>query len=219
MSIPVTPKLVVDLVIFDNMNRLLLIKRKNSPFKDKYCLPGGFVDVGETIAEAAVRELKEETSLWIKGGDIKLTGYYDDPARDPRGHNVSFAWSGVFEHTGHIKARDDAERVWWEPDWHTFGPEEFGFDHYKIIRDAFEALCLNRDISGEYGAVDDSTLMPTPVRLTPAQRRDLLDLYNGINYHWRDTFTGLIKRGMVENNLVGNEVRFRITKKGIEAIS
>jgi len=91
MPKPITPLLTVDAVILiNNKKDLVLIRRKNPPFKGQLALPGGFVDVGETVEYACIREAKEETNINIK--IIKLIGVFSDPKRDPRGHNVSIAF-------------------------------------------------------------------------------------------------------------------------------
>ncbi len=125
---PVTPLLTVDaLILFDG--KLVLVKRKNPPFKDRFALPGGFVELGETIEEAAVRESKEETGLDIE--IIKLLGVYSDPSRDPRGHTVSICF--LAKGSGNLKAGSDAK------DTGLFGLNEIpelAFDHNKIIENA-----------------------------------------------------------------------------------
>ena len=91
MPKPVTPLLTVDAVILVNNRRnLVLIRRKNPPFQGELALPGGFVDVGETVEEACIREAYEETNININ--IIKLIGVFSDPRRDPRGHNVTIAF-------------------------------------------------------------------------------------------------------------------------------
>ena len=87
MAFPKTPALTVDCVLFDAKGRLLLIRRGNPPFKGRYALPGGFVDVGETVEDACRRELMEETG--VKAGRLELIGVYSDPKRDPCGHTWS----------------------------------------------------------------------------------------------------------------------------------
>ena len=81
MPSPKTPALATDCVVFDAQGRVLLIRRGNPPFKGKYALPGGFVDVGETVEDACRRELMEETG--VKAGRLELIGVYSDPKRDP----------------------------------------------------------------------------------------------------------------------------------------
>ncbi|ASJ01883.1 NUDIX hydrolase [Thermococcus profundus] len=122
--------LTVDAVIIHN-NGLVLIKRKNEPFKDHYALPGGFVEYGETVEEALVREAKEETGLDVR--PVKLVGVYSRPNRDPRGHTITVAFLCIGE--GELKAGDDAKDVF------VFPVEEalklpLAFDHGEILRDA-----------------------------------------------------------------------------------
>ena len=90
MPKPKTPLLTVDCVVFDAMGRVLMIRRKNPPFQGALALPGGFVDVGETVEAAAKRELEEETG--VKAGKITLVGVYSKPDRDPRGHTCTVAF-------------------------------------------------------------------------------------------------------------------------------
>ncbi|MFW9879594.1 MAG: NUDIX domain-containing protein [Candidatus Thorarchaeota archaeon] len=91
MSKPVTPLLTVDAVILlNNKKDIVLIRRKNPPFQGEFALPGGFVDVGETVENACIRESKEETNINVK--ILKLIGVFSDPNRDPRGHNISIAF-------------------------------------------------------------------------------------------------------------------------------
>ncbi|MFA6221553.1 MAG: NUDIX hydrolase [Desulfomonilaceae bacterium] len=109
----------------------ILIKRKNPPFG--WALPGGFVDYGESVENAAVREAKEETSLDIT--DLKLLGVYSAPERDPRRHTIST----VFTARGHgaPEAGDDAIQI------QVFNkdilPKELAFDHLKILQDFFSS--------------------------------------------------------------------------------
>jgi 8-oxo-dGTP diphosphatase len=106
MPRPRTPALAADAIIelIDRPQRpIVLIERANPPFG--WAVPGGFVDVGETLEQAAVREAKEETGL-----NVRLTGLlgiYSDPRRDPRGHTVTVVY--VAEASGTPKAADDAK--------------------------------------------------------------------------------------------------------------
>ena len=122
------PKLTVDGVIIDK-NRILLIKRKNEPFKDKWALPGGFVEYGEKVEDAAVREVFEETGLKTKIMD--LVGIYSDPNRDPRGHIVSAVFL-LKKLDGDLKGGDDAaDAKFFDLD----QLPELSFDHDLVIKD------------------------------------------------------------------------------------
>ena len=102
---PITPLLTVDVIIEvanGDSRQIVLIERKNPPHG--WALPGGFVDVGETVEQAAVREAKEETNLDVTL--IELLGIYSDPSRDTRGHTVSAVY--IASGTGQARAQDDA---------------------------------------------------------------------------------------------------------------
>ncbi|MFM9942072.1 MAG: NUDIX domain-containing protein [Hyphomicrobiaceae bacterium] len=134
MAKPVTPLLAVDCVAFDGKGRLLLIRRGNPPFQGQYALPGGFVDVGETVEDACRRELMEETG--IKAGKLTLVGVYSDPNRDPRGHTVSPAFLTRIRRAT-PKAGDDARAAAWVESWQRL---KLAFDHNKIVRDAVKLM-------------------------------------------------------------------------------
>ncbi|MHA2398340.1 MAG: NUDIX domain-containing protein [Promethearchaeota archaeon] len=111
MPKPVTPLLTVDaVVLLKNEKKLVLIRRKFPPFQGELALPGGFVEVGETVESACIRETKEETNLDIKIN--KLIGVFSDPGRDPRGHNVTVAFLCTpLTKNENPKALDDAAEV------------------------------------------------------------------------------------------------------------
>lgn len=130
MARPVTPLLTVDCVVFDRNSRLLLIRRRFPPFEGHYALPGGFVDIGETVEDACRREVLEETGLKI--GKVTLVGVYSAPDRDPRGHTCSAAFVASSRST-RLMAGDDAASAEWVDNWRG---EKLAFDHRKIVRDA-----------------------------------------------------------------------------------
>ena len=123
-----TPLLAVDAVILFQ-DGIVLIKRDRPPFAGSYALPGGFVEVGETVEAAAVREAREETGLIIEL--LGLVGIYSNPARDPRGHVVSAAF--LARGRGELTAGSDARSAQVFP-LQSLPP--LAFDHDKIISDA-----------------------------------------------------------------------------------
>ena len=133
MAGPETPKLMVD-VIIPSERGVVLIRRGTEPFRGRWALPGGFVEVGETVEEAAYREAAEETGLALEVA--RLVGVYSDPERDPRGHNVSVAFLARVLSGDLVAATDASEVAVLDP-----SSVELAFDHRKIIEDAlsFEA--------------------------------------------------------------------------------
>lgn len=129
MPRPVTPAVTVDVVIelVDRAGRpIVLIERRHAPLG--WALPGGFVDLGETVEAAAVRESREETGLEVELGP--LLGVYSDPARDPRGHTVGVVFVGTAR--GEPRAADDARAVAVvDPR----APPPLAFDHARILAD------------------------------------------------------------------------------------
>ncbi len=127
-----TVDIIIEITRKNGQEGIILIKRKNPPHG--WALPGGFVDVGESLEEAAVREAKEETSL-----DIKLKNQfhtYSDPKRDPRKHTISTVYVATAQ--GRPKAQDDAQDI------RIFTEEEINFplafDHQKILADYFKQI-------------------------------------------------------------------------------
>lgn len=123
------PLPTVDLII-EQDGKIILVKRKNPPHG--WSFPGGFVDYGESLEDAAVREAREETGL-----DVKLVRQfhsYSDPGRDARFHTITTVF--IAEAEGEPIAGDDAADV------HAFDigelPEEIAFDHRDILKDYIE---------------------------------------------------------------------------------
>jgi 8-oxo-dGTP diphosphatase len=129
MPRPQTPALAVDVVIelADRPGRPIVLIRRGRP-PEGHALPGGFVDVGETVEQAAMREAREETGLEVSLG--ALVGVYSDPARDPRGHTVSIVYAATAR--GEPAAGDDAAGILvTEPE----STPPLAFDHDRILGD------------------------------------------------------------------------------------
>lgn len=122
----------VDIIIEVGSEGIILIKRKNPPYG--WAIPGGFVDYGESLEKAAVREAKEETNLDVKL--IRQFHTYSDPKRDPRHHSISTVY--IAKAKGIPKAKDDALEIG------IFNqsnlPDEIAFDHRSILKDYFKKV-------------------------------------------------------------------------------
>ena len=131
MALPKTPALTTDCVMFDPEGRVLLIRRGHEPYLGQYALPGGFVEIGETVEAACRREAQEETGIEV--GSLRLVGVYSDPHRDPRGHTASVAFAAVLPRAIQPRSGSDAASAEWVEDWRKL---EVAFDHAKILEDA-----------------------------------------------------------------------------------
>jgi 8-oxo-dGTP diphosphatase len=134
MPKPVTPRLCTDCIAVDAKGRVLLIRRGHPPFVGHYALPGGFVDIGETVDAACRRELMEETG--VKAGKLHLVGVYSDPKRDPRFHSAAVAYLTRVRAPKAV-AGDDAAAAEWIEDWRKV---DLAFDHNIILRVAMRLL-------------------------------------------------------------------------------
>ena len=131
------PALTVDIILFakepDDLS-ILLIKRNHVPFDGMWALPGGFIEIDETLEHATNRELHEETG--INGIALEQFYVFDSINRDPRHRVISIVFTGIlFSKLSDIKAGDDAKEVKW------FSIREvpqLAFDHEEIIRKAIE---------------------------------------------------------------------------------
>jgi 8-oxo-dGTP diphosphatase len=134
------PSLSVDCTVFtwfDDALRILLIKRADDPHKGKWALPGGFVEEGDDLREAALRELTEVTGLEELAG-LEQLKTYGDPGRDPRGWIVSVAHLG-WVRSGFHKVHPAAEAE--EAEWYPVNDLPLlAFDHYNMLREALTEL-------------------------------------------------------------------------------
>ena len=124
------PVPTVDIIIALEHKGIVLIKRRNPPYG--WALPGGFVDYGESLEEAAIREAKEETSLEVEL--VEQLHTYSDPRRDPRHHTITTVYVACA--TGRPKAADDAQDIGIYTEEHL--PEPLAFDHAQILSDYFD---------------------------------------------------------------------------------
>lgn len=126
-----TPLLTVDIIIRYGKG-IVLIERKNPPYG--WALPGGFVEIGESLENAAIREAQEETSLDVK--IVEQFHAYSDPGRDPRFHTVTIVF--IADGKGILKGRDDARRA--EIFLQEALPSQIAFDHGLILADYFKYM-------------------------------------------------------------------------------
>lgn len=207
------PAVTCDVVVFtmraDDL-AVLLIKRKEDPFKGMWALPGGFVNENESLERAAARELAEETG--ITGVRLEQIGAFGDPGRDPRGHTITIAWVTFIVAEAAVTAGDDAA----EAEWHSFRKLaldasssvplarrrktkrassdriQLAFDHAKIIARAYRRLCQHLD-----DPLRDRTFDLLPSRFTLAELRHIYEVVLGRKIPPRSFNKRLIDQGLV----------------------
>jgi len=137
MAIDQNILVTVDAVIFCDYKTnlsVLLIQRKNPPFKDGWALPGGFVEDDEDLVKSCARELEEETGLIVNERELQQVAAFGAPGRDPRGRTVTIAFTTKLKGKAPaIKGADDAALAQW---WPVKELPELAFDHQQIIKEA-----------------------------------------------------------------------------------
>jgi 8-oxo-dGTP diphosphatase len=123
------PVLTVDIIIEFPDREIVLVKRRYDPFKGCWAIPGGHVELGETVERAAAREALEETGLEVRLE--RLLGVYSEPGRDPRGHYVTLVYHAV-PAGGKLKASSDAAEVLKTG---SIDELKLAFDHRQILTD------------------------------------------------------------------------------------
>ena len=117
------------------------MRRLHDPYKGRWALPGGFVELEEDLEPAARRELHEETGVDIRRVRLRQLGAYGAPHRDPRGRTITIAFFGVSRRAPAPVAADDAaEAAWVEVDRLLRARPGMAFDHARMIRDGLRAL-------------------------------------------------------------------------------
>ena len=129
------PMLTADCVVTDNEDRLLLVQRGNEPFKGCWALPGGFMEMDETLEHCAVRELEEETGLRVEESALRLVGIFSTPGRDPRGRTVTAVYAVQYHGAAAPQAGDDAAALRW---WSLSALPPLAFDHAEIVARSIE---------------------------------------------------------------------------------
>ncbi len=136
------PAVTADTILFHRAGdvvSILLIRRKHPPFEGQWALPGGFMNMEETLEQAARRELEEETNIRVH--ELIPFGVFDKPDRDPRGRTITRVFYGFIENKPeNAAASDDAgELSWFSID----KLPELAFDHAKIIASAVKEVLGN----------------------------------------------------------------------------
>lgn len=132
------PAVTVDAILVSNRKFVLLIERGRDPFKGKWALPGGFIDMDEPLEIACQRELEEETGLRV--GELKQFRAYGGVNRDPRHRTISVLFYAFTEDELVASAGDDAAKAQWFP---LDQLPELAFDHQQIIAE-FQVEVLNK---------------------------------------------------------------------------
>ena len=132
------PAVTTDIAVLrlEDVPEILLIQRKADPFKDMWALPGGFMEMEESLEEAARRELVEETG--IKAGELIRFDTYDKPGRDPRGRTITQVFVMIWKKVmGAPEAGSDAADLRW---FALNDPPELAFDHAIILADVIRMI-------------------------------------------------------------------------------
>jgi 8-oxo-dGTP diphosphatase len=116
---------------------VLLIQRKNEPFKNQWALPGGFVEENEKLINACKRELEEETGLFVDISEFQFIDIFDDVRRDPRNRTITAAYAIMLDELNFVEGRDDAANARWVK---LNQIHELAFDHLLILEKAKSIL-------------------------------------------------------------------------------
>lgn len=134
------PAVTADCLVFahtENGLELLLIQRRNEPCKGKWAFPGGFMNIDETTADAARRELEEETGLVVE--DLRRVGVFDAVDRDPRERVITVAYYTILDKPAEVSGLDDAAQAKW---FLLTELPDLAFDHKEILQAAKQLMGL-----------------------------------------------------------------------------
>jgi len=200
---------------------VLLIRRKDEPFKGCWALPGGFVNENESLERAAARELHEETGLVVSPSKLEMLGAFGDPGRDPRGHTVTVAYVTFRSTETKVNAGDDAVEAVWQPlraldlgevsEARSMPPPsplslksakkttrrnparlKLAFDHAKILAKAYRRICRHLD-----DPIRDPAFDFVPSRFTLAELRRIYEVVIGSKLTPRMIREHLVDRGLI----------------------
>jgi 8-oxo-dGTP diphosphatase len=195
------PSVTVDVVIFtikDNDLKVLLIKRAKAPFKDSWAIPGGFVRMNESLDEAAIRELGEETG--VKNVYLEQLYSFGEVGRDPRGRVITIAYFALMNSENmNLKASTDASEVSWFP---INKLPKLSFDHDKILSYAIKRLRWKF----EYTTAAFS-LLPKKFTLTHLQR--LYEIVFNRKFDKRNFRKKIISLNILKEEEIQKNVSFR----------
>ena len=186
-----TPSLTVDVVVFcilQDCLQVLLIQRGREPFRGFWALPGGFVEIDESLDDAALRELQEETGLSYAYLEQLYT--YGEPGRDPRGRVVSVAYFALVprDAAGLVRSGSDASQAGWFP---VDALPTLSFDHGEIMAYALRRLRYKL----EYSAVGFE-LLPEAFTLSEIQR--VYEIILGEKLDKRNFRRRILQAGIIE---------------------
>ncbi len=196
-----SPSVAVDIIVFtinENQLKVLIVKRNESPFKNKWAIPGGFVRIKESIEEAAARELKEETGVTEEYLEQLYT--FGNPDRDPRGRVISVSYMGLInsENTK-LKADTDVSEAKFFP---ISSLPKLAFDHDKILKYALKRLRWKF----EYTTVGFSML---PKKFTMSQLQDLYEIIFNKKFDKRNFRKKILSLNILETEEIKKDVSHR----------
>jgi 8-oxo-dGTP diphosphatase len=208
------PAVTVDVVAFgfDGIHlKVLLIRRREDPFKGEWALPGGFLEMDESPAVGALRELSEETGLSLQG-PIWSLGFYGDPDRDPRGWTISLVFVALIRGPLlRLKGSDDAESAEWVELGSLDSPTvALAFDHRDIIVDGYAWLIKSFGFGSE-------SLHLLPEEFGLADVRKLHKTFINQDDAAKEWLEELELQGDVER-IPGKKVRYRIANDDMDDI-